>query len=77
MFQNPMMLLMLGMGGLVVAMPYLMVRWGTANVTVELFLTIRHQQKNMDPAMLQDFQKRQARIGSLQSSLQSGDLSGG
>lgn len=57
MFQNPMMLLMLGMGGLVVAMPYLM--------------------KNMDPAMLQDFQKRQARIGSLQSSLQSGDLSGG
>ncbi|KAH9937616.1 uncharacterized protein B0H18DRAFT_1081740 [Fomitopsis serialis] len=57
MFQSPMMLMMLVMGGMMLAMPYIM--------------------KTMDPDSLQDFNKRQARIGALQSSLQSGDLSGG
>ncbi|KZT06892.1 uncharacterized protein LAESUDRAFT_736743 [Laetiporus sulphureus 93-53] len=55
--QSPMMLMMLSMGAMMLAMPYLM--------------------KNMDPEVLQDFNKRQSRIGSLQSSLQSGDISGG
>ncbi|KAI0732320.1 hypothetical protein C8Q72DRAFT_142763 [Fomitopsis betulina] len=57
MFQSPMMLMMLVMGGMMLAMPYIM--------------------KTMDPEALQDFNKRQARIGALQGSLQSGDLSGG
>ncbi|KAH9835628.1 uncharacterized protein C8Q71DRAFT_762844 [Rhodofomes roseus] len=57
MFQSPMMLMMLVMGGVMLAMPYIL--------------------KTMDPDALQDFNKRQARIGALQSSLQSGDLSGG
>ncbi|KZT74696.1 hypothetical protein DAEQUDRAFT_760722 [Daedalea quercina L-15889] len=57
MFQSPMMLMMLVMGGMMLAMPYIL--------------------KSMDPEALQDFNKRQARIGALQSSLQSGDLSGG
>ncbi|KAI0936255.1 hypothetical protein AcW1_000539 [Taiwanofungus camphoratus] len=54
---NPMMLMMLGMGALVLLMPSLM--------------------KNMDPEMLQDMRQRQARINTLQSSLQTGDLSTG
>lgn len=57
MFQSPMMLMMLGMGVMVIAMPYLM--------------------KNMDPDTLKDFNKRQARIGNLQSSMQSGDIVSG
>ncbi|EPT04254.1 hypothetical protein FOMPIDRAFT_1028022 [Fomitopsis schrenkii] len=57
MFQSPMMLMMLVMGGMMLAMPYIM--------------------KSMDPEALQDFNKRKARIGALQGSLQSGDISGG
>ncbi|PSR72397.1 hypothetical protein PHLCEN_2v11740 [Hermanssonia centrifuga] len=33
--------------------------------------------KNMDPEVLQDFEKRQAKITNIQSSLQSGDLKSG
>ncbi|KAJ3552000.1 hypothetical protein NM688_g4387 [Phlebia brevispora] len=33
--------------------------------------------KNMDPEVLQDFEKRQAKINNIQSSLQSGDLKSG
>ncbi|KAJ3476668.1 hypothetical protein NLI96_g11001 [Meripilus lineatus] len=57
MFQNPMMMIMLFTGVMVLAMPYLM--------------------KNMDPEMLQEFKERQAKITSIQSSLQSGDLKSG
>ncbi|GBE78393.1 hypothetical protein SCP_0112780 [Sparassis crispa] len=54
MFQNPMMLLSVGGGALMLLMPYLM--------------------KNMDPETLQEIQGRQARINSIQSSIQSGDI---
>ncbi|KAH9946691.1 hypothetical protein B0H21DRAFT_822606 [Amylocystis lapponica] len=57
MLQNPMMLMMLGVGAMVLLMPYLM--------------------KNMDPEALQDFKERQARMSSIQSSLQSGDIKSG
>ncbi|PCH33572.1 hypothetical protein WOLCODRAFT_64155 [Wolfiporia cocos MD-104 SS10] len=42
-----------------------------------MVLAMPYLMKNMDPNMLQDFNKRQARISSLQSSLQSGDISSG
>ncbi|KAI0793428.1 hypothetical protein C8Q75DRAFT_731154 [Abortiporus biennis] len=57
MFQNPMMMIMLLTGVMMLAMPYLM--------------------KNMDPDLLQEVKDRQARIGNIQSSLQSGDLKSG
>ncbi|KAI0079584.1 hypothetical protein K474DRAFT_1591683 [Panus rudis PR-1116 ss-1] len=57
MFKNPMMMLMLFTGIMMLAMPYIM--------------------KNMDPEALADFQERQAKIGSIQSSIQSGDFKSG
>ena len=69
-----MMLMMLVMGGMMLAMPYIMVR---TSLGLSYAFVRDIAQKTMDPEALQDFNKRQARIGALQNSLQSGDLSGG
>ncbi|KAI0361711.1 hypothetical protein OH77DRAFT_1417979 [Trametes cingulata] len=57
MFKNPMMLMMLGAGALVLLMPTMM--------------------KNMDPEVMEEFKERHAKMTSIQSSLQSGDLAAG
>ncbi|KAA1468666.1 hypothetical protein DENSPDRAFT_834061 [Dentipellis sp. KUC8613] len=57
MFQNPMMLMMVFAGAMMLGTPYLM--------------------KNMDPEMVEEFKHNQAKMASLQSSLQSGDLKSG
>jgi len=57
MFSNPMMLLMVGGAGMMLAMPYLI--------------------KNLDPEALEEFKTQQAKIGGLQSAIQSGDLRSG
>jgi len=54
MFQNPMMIMMVVVGVMVLAMPYIM--------------------KNMDPEMLDEFKERQAKMHSIQNSLQNGDI---
>ncbi|EIW86556.1 hypothetical protein CONPUDRAFT_95162 [Coniophora puteana RWD-64-598 SS2] len=57
MFQNPMMLIMVLTGAMMLAMPYIM--------------------KNLDPQTLEELKGQQARVTSLQNSLQNGDLNAG
>ncbi|KAF8912839.1 hypothetical protein CPB84DRAFT_1841287 [Gymnopilus junonius] len=57
MFANPMMLLMVGVGVMMLAMPYLI--------------------KNMDPEALEELKEKQAKMGSIQSAFQSGDIKAG
>ncbi|KAF9478049.1 hypothetical protein BDN70DRAFT_913881 [Pholiota conissans] len=57
MLSNPMMLLMVGGAGMMLAMPYLI--------------------KNLDPEALEEFKEQQAKLGGIQSALQSGDIKSG
>ncbi|KAH7924861.1 hypothetical protein BV22DRAFT_1034652 [Leucogyrophana mollusca] len=57
MFQNPMMMIMVLTGVMMLGMPYIM--------------------KNLDPQTLEELQGRQAKVASIQSSMQSGDFKSG
>jgi hypothetical protein len=74
MLANPMMLLMVFGGALMLAMPYIMVRFPPSYPMLMLtFLT----QNNMDPEALEEFKAQQQKIGGMQSALQGGDIKAG
>lgn len=90
MFQNPMMMMMVGAGVLVLFMPTMMVRVpciqakrifslslsGSPNCAI---VTNGHspKQKNMDPEVMEEFKGQQAKMAGVHSALQSGDLASG
>ncbi|KAH7915357.1 hypothetical protein BJ138DRAFT_1122722 [Hygrophoropsis aurantiaca] len=57
MFQNPMMMIMVLTGVMMIGMPYIL--------------------KNLDPQTLEELQGRQAKVASIQNSMQSGDFKSG
>lgn len=73
MFQNPMMMLMVGAGVMVLVMPYIMVRF-VLHVSKAAGVEVMLLQKNMDPETLQELNERHARISNIQNSIQNGDF---
>lgn len=74
MFSNPMMLLMVFGGGMMLAMPYLIVSESLQNLiitTTDVF------SRNMDPESLEEFKEQQAKMSGFQNAVASGDLKSG
>ena len=75
MFQNPMMLMMVFGGVMMLSMPYLLVRFQIrVRLPRECLCADPRVQKSMDPEMVQEFKENQANLSIFQTSLQNGDL---
>jgi hypothetical protein len=78
MLRNPMIMMMVATGVLVVAMPYILVSAVVRNMIVRMLrCMVFYLQKNMDPELAKEVTERQNRLANIQNSMTSGDLRGG
>jgi hypothetical protein len=73
MFQNPMMLMMVGVGAMALLMPYLLVSF-SQHFSMLVAHAVVTCQKNMDSESLKDLKDQQARAASFQNTVASGDF---